>query len=257
MRKESKLKKALNEGKTVFGPFMKLSSPAIVEILAHAGFDFVIIDTEHGPLTVETAENLVRAAQLAGIDPVIRVTDNDPSKISRALDIGAHGVQVPQVSSRADAERTVRAAKFAPEGERGVCCYVRAADYSAFGKHKYFPSANENTLLLVHIEGLAGVENIDEILSTPGIDVIFIGPYDLSQSIGLTGQVDHPSVIAKAKEVVDKARAKNIAVGTFVDTVEGAHKWQALGVQYISFAVDVGIFYEASKKIVAGLKKLY
>ncbi|MGI6098043.1 MAG: HpcH/HpaI aldolase family protein [Dethiobacteria bacterium] len=255
MRRENKLKQKLREGKTVFGPFMKLSNPAVIEIFAHAGFDFAIIDLEHGPLSVESAENLVRAAELAGITPIIRVTDNEPTKILRALDIGVHGVQVPQVSSRESAELAVKAAKYDPQGERGVCRYVRAADYSAFDKFKYFPAANENTLVLVHIEGLEGVEHLEEILDVPGIDVIFIGPYDLSQSLGLPGQVDHPDVVAKAKEVIEKAAAKKVAVGTFVDTVEAGHKWQELGVQYISYAVDVGILYEASKEIVSKLRK--
>ncbi|MDK2856769.1 MAG: 4-hydroxy-2-oxoheptanedioate aldolase [Bacillota bacterium] len=251
---ENKLKKALAQGRTVFGPFMKLSDPAVVEVFGYAGFDFVIIDTEHGPLSIETAENLVRAAQLTGVTPIIRVTDNDPAKISRALDIGAQGVQVPQITSREEAEKAVRAAKFAPQGDRGVCRFVRAADYTALDRYKYFLHANENTLVIIMVEGLEGISNIDGILATPGIDILFVGPYDLSQSLGVTGQVNHPSVIAKLEEVTAKAREKGVVVGTFVDTVEAAHQWSKLGIQYISYSVDVGLLYEGSRQIVSALK---
>jgi len=254
MRTINKVKTALNEGKTVFGSFVQISSPAVVEILAHAGFDFVIIDTEHASISIEAAENLVRAAQLHDICPIIRVTDNDPSKILRALDTGAQGVHIPHVSSRSDAEAIVKAAKYVPEGERGTCPYVRAADYSAFNQNQYFSFANENTLVIALIEGIDGVNNIDEILSVPGIDIIFVGPYDLSQSLGLIGQIDHPRVMEEISKVIWKARSKNRVVGTFVDTLERAYKWQDLGAQFIAYSLDVGLLLNAGREIVLKLK---
>ena len=248
MKQKNKLKKALHEGKTVFGPFMKLSDPAVVEIFGHAGFDFVIIDLEHGPLSTETAQNMVRAAELAGITPIIRVSENDPGQISRALDIGAQGVQVPHITTGAEANKVIEAAKFSPAGERGVCRFVRAASYSAMDRGDYFKSANNNTLVIAMIEGTEGVQNIDEILETPGVDVIFIGPYDLSQSLGLIGQVSHPKVFEELKKVADKANVRGIAVGTFADSIESAKTYQGLGIKYISYSVDVGIIYEAAKQ---------
>jgi 4-hydroxy-2-oxoheptanedioate aldolase len=254
MLRKNNVKKALKEGKTVYGSFVQISSPAVVEILAHAGFDFVIIDTEHASFSMETAETLVRAAQLHDICPVIRVTDNDPSKIMRALDTGAYGVHIPHVSSRSDAEAIVKAARYAPEGERGACPYVRAADYSAFNQEQYFSIANENTLVIALIEGIDGVNNIDEILSVPGIDVIFLGPYDLSQSLGLIGQIDHPRVMEELSKVISKAQSKNIVVGTFVDTLERAYRWQNLGAQFIAYSLDVGLLLNGSREAVLKLK---
>ncbi len=248
------LKKKLENKSNVIGPFMKLPSPAVVEIAALAGFDFVIIDCEHGPLNMLEAENMIRAAHLSNMSAVIRVGENNPNMISRALDIGADAVQIPQISTKEDAINAVKSSKFSPLGERGVCKYVRAAGYSSMDKSEYFKYANENTLVIIHIEGLEGIENLDEILEVEGIDVIFIGPYDLSQSLGIPGDVNNIKVEEKMREVVNKASAKGKIVGTFVDDIDAANKWKSLGIQYMSYAVDVGIIYDSFKRVTKGFK---
>ena len=253
--KKNNLKEAIKEGKIVLGPFMKFTDPAAVEIMGFAGFDFVIIDAEHGPISTESAQNMIRAAESVNITPVIRVGNNDEALILRALDIGAQGIEIPQVNSKSDAMRAVKSVKYSPQGERGVCRYVRTANYSSMDKFKYFKYANKETMIIAHIEGVEGINNLDKILSVPGIDIIFIGPYDLSQSLGIPGEVNHPLVTEKMKEVVSKCKENKIAVGTFADDVETAKSWISLGVQYMSFSVDVGILYEASKQIVENLKK--
>lgn len=200
--KENKLKRRLEKGEVVIGPFMKFTDPAAVEIFGFAGFDFVIIDIEHGPISIETAQNLIRAAEVIGIAPIIRVTENKPALILRALDIGAQGVEVPQINDKESAIRAIQAAKFAPAGNRGVCRFVRAAGYSALDRYEYFEHANRETISILHIEGTEGINNLEEILSVKGIDVTFIGPYDLSQSLGVPGQVDHPRVIKEMEHIV-------------------------------------------------------
>jgi len=144
--------------------------------------------------------------------------------------------------------------KYSPRGERGVCRYVRAAKYSSMDKFEYFKTANNETMIIAHIEGVEGINNLNEIMSVVGIDVIFIGPYDLSQSLGIPGEVNHSLVIEKMKEVVLKCKQNKIAVGTFADDIETAKSWVSLGVQYMAFSVDVGILYEASKQIVKKFK---
>lgn len=253
--KKNNLKEVLKEGKNVFGPFMKFTDPAAVEIMGFAGFDFVIIDAEHGPISMQSAQNMIRAAETANITPVIRVANNDEALILRVLDIGAQGIEIPQINSKSQAIKAVRSVKYAPQGERGVCRYVRAANYSSMDKFEYFKSANNKTMIIAHIEGVEGINNLDEILSVSGIDVIFVGPYDLSQSLSIPGEVNNPLVTEKMKEVVLKCRENKVAVGTFVDDVKTAKFWVSLGVQYMSFSVDVGILYEASKQIVEKLKK--
>jgi len=121
-------------------------------------------------------------------------------------------------------------------------------------KFKYFKSANDETMIIAHIEGVKGINNLDEILLVSGIDVIFIGPYDLSQSLGIPGEVNHPLVVEKMKEVILKCKENKVAVGTFADDVKTAKSWISLGIQYMSFSVDVGILYEASKNIINKFK---
>ena len=253
--KKNNLKKVLKEGKNVFGPFMKFTDPAAVEIMGFAGFDFVIIDAEHGPISMQSAQNMIRAAESVNITPIIRVANNDEALILRALDIGAQGIEIPQINSKSQAIKAVKSVKYSPQGERGVCRYVRAANYSSMDKFKYFKSANNETMIIAHIEGVEGINNLDEILSVPGIDVIFIGPYDLSQSLGIPGEVNNPLVTEKMKEVVLKCKENKVSVGTFADDIKTAKFWVSLGVQYMSFSVDVGILYEATKQIVKKLKK--
>ena len=248
--KKNYLKEALNNGKTVFGPFLKLTDPAVVEIMGFAGFDFVIIDQEHGPISLQNAQNMIRAAESVNMIPIIRVNKNEETSILRALDIGIQGIEIPQINSKSDAVRAVKSVKYSPLGERGVCRYVRAANYSSTDKFDYFKSANYETIIIAHIEGVQGINNLDEILSVSGIDVIFIGPYDLSQSLGISGQVNNPLVVGQMKEVILKCKKNKVAVGSFADDTKTAKFWVSLGVQYMSCSVDVGILYEASKNIV-------
>ena len=230
---------------------MKSGDPAFIEIAGYAGFDFVILDMEHGPANIQSLQNLIRAAEVAGIVPIVRTPDDSEIAIARALDVGAMGVQVPQVNCAKQAKRVVASAKYAPMGNRGVCRFVRAADYSAKNRFEYFKDANEN-LVIIHLEGTTAIDNLDEILDVEGIDILFIGPYDLSGSLGLLGQVDHPQVHASMKAIIEKATKRGKAVGTFVDNIANARLWRDTGVQYISFSVDVGIFYEACRTIVQG-----
>lgn len=228
----------------VFGPFMKTGDPAFVEAAGYGGCDFAVLDMEHGPVSLQEMQNNIRAAQVSGLLPIIRVSALSETAISQALDIGAGGVQVPQISTAAQARLAVKAAKFYPCGDRGVCRFVRAAHYSTMDKVKYFIEANR-ALMVIQIEGQEAVDNLDEILSVDGIDIIFIGPYDLSQSMGLPGQVTNPKVIEQMKKIVEHARKYRKIVGTFTDSPEMMKLWLDAGVQYISYSVDVGIFAKA------------
>ncbi len=220
--------------------------------MGHAGFDFVILDLEHGPNSVQTTQNLIRAAEVAGLAAVVRVKENNLSVIGEVLDIGAVGVQVPQVNDAASARRIIRAAKFAPLGQRGVCRFVRAAGYSSIDRFQYFREANE-ALVIVHIEGQEGLAGLTGVLGVEGVDVVFIGPYDLSQSLGLPGQVEHEKVTTAMRGIVAECSRRGVAVGTFVETPEGARKWRSLGVRYLAYSVDVGLFYEKCREVVSEL----
>lgn len=239
----------LKEKQCVFGPFMKAGDPAFVEIAGHAGFEFVILDMEHGPTDILHLQHLIRGAESAGVAPIVRVSGLDSTSISRALDVGARGVQIPMIESAKEAELAIQYAKYAPEGMRGVCKYVRASQYSKQEAAAYFQGANRDALIILQMEGVKAIENIDSILEVRGADIIFIGPYDLSQSLGVPGQVEHPLVEEKMRFIVEKAQKKDLVIGTFVDNARQAKKWMDAGVQYIAYSVDVGIFYQACKAI--------
>ena len=242
----------ISEG-AVFGPFSKSTDPSIIESTGYAGFDFIILDLEHGPNNVENLQNLVRAAQVTGMLPIVRVKEKVPSLIGEVLDIGAGGIQVPQISNAEDVREIIKLAKFAPEGMRGVCCFVRAAGYSSIEKEKYFKQAN-NAIIIIQLEGEEAINNIDEILDVKGFDIIFIGPYDLSQSLGVPGEIEHPLVVEKMEQIIKKCKEKGVIVGNFTDTEENAKRWIKMGIRYVSYSVDIGIYHDACKNILKKLK---
>jgi 4-hydroxy-2-oxoheptanedioate aldolase len=247
-----KFKQKIQDKEPVYGPFMKTGDPAFVEATGYAGFDFAILDMEHGPTTLQTIQNNVRAAQIAKMLPIVRVRDRMPESVGQALDIGAGGIQIPQITTPEEAENAVLAAKFFPMGERGVCRYVRAAGYSSTERNRYFSEANE-TLLILQLEGKKAIANLNEILEVKGYDILFIGPYDLSQSLGIPGDVTNSAVIELIKQIVKEARLKNVVVGTFLETIDDLNLWKALGMQYFCYNVDVGIYFEACKQIRSAL----
>jgi len=253
MIRENQLKRKLKRGEVVLGLFTNCAYPAFIEICGHAGFDFAVIDLEHGPLHTLVAEDLCRAADCVGIAPVVRVGKNDPLQIQRALDIGSAGVQVPQIETKADAEACVRGAKFNPLGSRGLSFYTRAGVYTAAGA-QITDKLNEESLVVIHVEGIRGVENLEEILTVPHIDVIFLGPYDLSQSLGIPGQVRDPRVIDLMNKCIKSIRNAGKTAGTFADNPETAKQWIDAGIQYIALGVDVGIFLRACQGLVKAVR---
>lgn len=259
--KQNTLKARLYQGELVVGPFLKLIDPTIVEIAALAGFDFVIIDSEHGPISMESAQNMIRAAEARRIAPIIRVLKNEEESILRVLDLGPAGIEIPQINNLKQARTLKKATKYAPEGRRGVCCYVRGTNYSQFKRstekqQQYFEHANNETLVIAHIEGLEGVNNLPDLLQEDAIDVYFIGPYDLSQSLNRPGQVDHPEVVEKMGQIIREAKKSDKIIGTFVDNLTAANKWAAAGVQFIAYSVDVGLIYEKFLEVVSNWRKL-
>jgi 4-hydroxy-2-oxoheptanedioate aldolase len=236
-----------------FGPFMKTSDASIVEATGRAGFDFCVLDQEHGPVSLEKLPDLIRAAQLTGMLPIVRVREADPVLIGQVLDAGALGALVPQVENAEQAAAMVKAARFYPKGMRGVCVFVRAAQFSNVPAPDYFASQDDN-LVILQVEGIDAIDNhLDAILDVEGYDLLFIGPFDLSQSVGCPGEVLHPEVINKMEYIVDQAKAKNRKIGTFCANMEAARIWKNAGVQLISYSVDMGIYLDACKSLKAEL----
>lgn len=239
----------------VYGAFAKTSDPFFIEILGKAGFDFVILDSEHGPNSPRDIYPLILAARVSGLMPVVRVGALSEAEIKRVLDLGPAGLQAPQISTAAQGRLLAQWSRFAPRGTRGVCRFVRAADFSLQNRADYFEDANEITVIGM-VEGVIGVRNLDEILEVDGIDVLFIGPYDLSQALGLTGDVENPRVMEQVEIIIAKCKARNRMVGTFVDNMATAKRYKDLGVKYLAYSVDVGIFADACRTISNELRTL-
>jgi len=242
-KSQNRIKQALRNGKTVLGTIVTTATPSIVEVLGSAGLDFVMIDTEHAPLVAESIEDMVRAAEVSNITPLVRVRDNDASLILRCLDIGAMGVHVPGVSTAEAAQKAVRAVKYWPLGERGLSPSHRAAGYGQIPLPEYMDWSNQNTMLVIHVEDKEGLDNIDEILDVSEIDVAFIGVMDLSQHFGVPGQTDHPIVQEAIVKILRAATKKNIAVGSAVGNIEQALELKRRGFRYIILSTALRLLW--------------
>ena len=230
-------KEKIKEGKKAYGVFVPMWCPAIVEIIGHIGFDFVILDAEHSPMSAESCEHMVRAADCVNITPIIRVGMNIRQNILRYLDIGALGVLMPQINSKAEVETVIESVKYPPEGRRGLAG-VRAANYGLTGSlGDYVKEANRETMVIVQVETMQAVGNLKEILAVPGTDVIFIGPSDLSSAMGYPGQVNHPEVQKMIVYLVDEIRTAGKAAGTTAYDLDTLKRCKERGFQYIAYSV--------------------
>ncbi len=231
------VKEKILSGGTAYGVFCNLYSPMIVELVGHIGFDFALIDAEHGPAGVESCEHMVRAADSVGLPIFIRVAMNIRQNILRYLDIGALGVMLPQVNTRAEAEAVVEAVKYPPQGRRGLGP-VRAADYGlTIPLKEYALNANQEILVAIQVETVAAVSNLDELLAVEDIDVFFIGPADLSASMGYVGQMNHPEVQAMIEKLVQRIHAAGRVAGTVAYNHEALAKAKERGFHLIVHGV--------------------
>jgi len=238
------LKQKLREGKAVFGAMITFPSPPIVEMLGYMGFDWVLIDNEHGSITVDTAEDMIRAGELTGVAPIVRPVANRPEVIAPFHDRGAWGVQVPHVNTREEAEAAVSACKYYPEGQRGIFSRGRPAEYGIGGTTpEYVKAANANTLVCLMLEEVEAIRNIDDICSVKGVDVLFIGSGDLSQSMGYPGQQTHPEVQALMEDGVKRIRQAGIVAGVSCPDAL-IPKFLGIGVQY--FHSNVGTLLQSA-----------
>lgn len=249
------IKERLKKGEMVFGTWNSIPSASVVNSICCSGIDFIVIDAEHGPVSMETAENLVRAAEVAGAAPIIRVPNNHSHIILRALDIGAHGVQVPHVSNKEQAEKVVKYSKYYPAGDRGFTPFTRAGGYGIEAAG-HTERSNERIIVIVNVEGVEGLKNLKEIVSVPEIDVIFLGPYDISQSLGKPGEVEDPEIISHIHSSVDIIKNKGLSCGSFARDLHYLDILIDCGVQYITYTVDSNLIAETYRDIYQEFNKM-
>jgi len=227
----SSLRKAINEGQVVIGMYIAVPWLEAVEAAGYAGYDFVLIDTEHGAIDISQAAGMVLVAQGLGIAPIWRVKAAARPEIKIALDWGAAAVLVPEIRTAEDAATAVRAARYLPEGQRGVGPY-RPSRFGLADTKAYIQRANEEVVVCLMIETTEAIENIEAIAAVPGIDVFNIGPCDLSNSLGVPLEFEHPDLLAAVQRVLEAARAKGITVGLAGSTPEHLQKWIPRGVTF-------------------------
>ena len=246
---DGSVRRKLEAGDTVFGSFFKFDSPAIAELFGLSGFDFLIIDAEHGCYTHAGIENIIRTCERVGMGSVVRTPDAGEANILHVLDSGAGGIQVPSLKSAAQVEEVIRYAKYWPIGERGSARACRAAGYGMSGPD-YEERANKETLVSVHVENKEMVEDIEALCQVEHLDVLFIGPGDLSQSLGHPGNAGHPDVVAAIDRVIEVAAGRK-HIGTVVSNAEQLESYVARGVKYIAWLSDLGLLRGALKSAAA------
>ena len=231
--KKNRMKEKLRAGEPVYGVSVMIPSPQIVEMVGAAGFDWVLLDCEHGTLTLESVELMAMAAEACGITAIARPVTRSPEHILQVLDRGVMGVQVPHVNTAEDARQVIAAVKYHPLGQRGLAAGTRAAVYDSHGTlADHVKAANEATLIAIQLEDEAAIRNIDELLKVDDIDVFFIGPSDLSQSMGHPGNPKAPAVA----QAIEASFRKMVAAGRTPGTPAVAENVRGVldqGVRYI------------------------
>jgi len=248
------LRKAINEDQVVIGMYIGVPWLEAVEAAGYAGYDFVLIDTEHGAIDTSQAARMVLVAQGLGIAPIWRVKTPARAEIKIALDWGAAGILVPEIRTAEEAVAAVRAARYAPQGQRGVGPY-RPSRLGIDDPRVYMQRANEETLVCLMIETVEAVENIEAIAEVPGIDVFNIGPCDLSNALGVPLEFDHPDLLAAIQHVLEVVRPKGITVGLAGSTPEHLQKWIPRGVTFFETIAVPDLLAQTMQKHVESLHR--
>lgn len=242
---KNRLKRLLRNGVPAVGHWISIPSPSIVELMSSFGMDWLLIDTEHGPASWETVEDMIRAMKGTEVVPLIRVAANDPVLIKKALDRGAFGVVVPLVSTADEARRAVSACKYPPEGTRGIAG-TRVNRYG-MDLHEYFKEWNSQVFVVCQIETEKGVENAEAIAAVPGVDVLFIGPNDLSVNLGCFGQFELPVFRKAVERVLRAAQANGIAAGIMAEGAEDVLARIDQGFRFVAAGTDARLLASAAK----------
>ena len=253
---QNSMKKALLNGDVVFGPMVsEIRSPGIAVLFAQAGFDFFFIDLEHSCFTLETLSDMVMAARAADIPVIVRPSRRKSAEyLSRPLDIGASGLLVPQIRTRQETEDIVRWSRYQPLGSRGMALSRQHTFFEGGNAPDTMQQLNEQILLAIQIENQDAIENLDDILSVPGIDAAFVGPADLAAAFGRPGQSSHPDVESAIRQVIDVSRSKGIISGIFTGSVEKAKYWIDQGMQMIGYCTDIALIQQVCKTSVQALR---
>jgi 4-hydroxy-2-oxoheptanedioate aldolase len=249
---QNSFKRALKAGKAQIGLWSTLSSNYSVEVIAGAGFDWILLDTEHSPVDPENLLGQLQAAAPYSTHPVVRVPWNDMVMIKRVLDIGAQSLLIPYVSSADEARAAVSYTRYPPQGVRGVAGTTRA---TRFGRIKdYAKRAHEEICVLVQVETRQGLDNLEAIAAVDGVDGVFIGPADLHASLGHMGEIANPKIVPLIEEAIGRIRKSGKAPGILTPNEEQAKKQLGLGALFVAVGNDIGILARGAEALAARFK---
>ncbi len=248
------LKQKLASRTFTLGTWITIGHPAIAEIMARAGYEWVVVDLEHTTIAIDTAGEMIRTIDLCGSVPLVRLTSIDADQIKRVLDAGAHGIVVPSVNTPEEAARAVASTRYAPEGTRGVGL-ARAQGYGARFK-EYLEWQKNGPIVIVQIEHKDAIERLEEILSTPGVDGFIVGPYDLSCSMGMPGEFERPEFNAVITSIREIARNTGRAGGLHIVEPDLHRLEQAVrdGYNFVAYSADLRILDVGARQGLAKLK---
>jgi 4-hydroxy-2-oxoheptanedioate aldolase len=249
------LKRKIADGKRVCGVMIEFNNPEMIELLGHLGYDFVFIDGQHSGVTPETARGLIRAADVTGMTSLVRVPRNDASVILECLDAGAGGIIVPNITTRAEAEAAAAAMRYPPVGVRGAASRSRAANYGITQTPvEYFTKMNDEVLFVALIEDQAALEHLPAICSTPGVDIVVIGPQDLALSMGIAGGWKDPRVQSAVEQIRAAAQAAGKpAMIVALDVADGRALYER-GYQLLAVSA-AGLMTNAARTFLQGVRQ--
>ena len=251
----NRLKHLLAEGKTPIGVFLiEFRQTSVLQILAGCGFDFVVIDNEHGVFSIESIAELSRAARLFDLTPIVRIPDHAYPWIAQALDAGAQGIMAPRIETPAQVAGVVRSMKYPPVGARGNAQGIGYLDFRSGPVSEVLARVNEETFLIVQVETRAAVENLEAIMATPGVDAALVGPNDLSIALGVPGQTDGPEVRAVIERVIEVGRKTGTASAVHMRNVDAAVRWLQRGVRFLSCCTETLLLGDAGRAVIDRLR---
>lgn len=255
--RENKMKRTLKAGGVVVGTMVsEVRTPAVAQMMATAGYQFILIDMEHSAFNMETVQDMILACRAAGIQSVVRTPGMERCSLSRPLDAGADGILVPQVETREEVEAIVRETRYYPLGERGCALRRLHSDYQKVNSVEYMAHANEEALVVIQIESEKAINHLEELVSVPGVDAAFIGPNDMSQSYGVPGQMKHPKMIAAYKRLIEVCNAYGVAPGAHLSNLDDVKEWVGAGMRLIGYSNDINMLVDAASKQVADIKAI-
>lgn len=247
MRQPDTFKRRLLAREPQFGAFVGMADPIAAEICAVAGFDWLLIDTEHGPNDLRTVLHQLHAVEAHGVSCLVRPSSADPVTIGRLLDIGARSLLVPMIGSAAEAAALVEATRYPPDGRRGVgSALSRASGWNT--DTTYLSRASEGLCIIAQVEDERGLDAVGAIAETPGIDAVFIGPSDLAASLGHLGDPQHPRVRAAVEEAIGTVKGRGLPVGVFAPTEDAARRYAGDGVDLIACGTDTTMLVQAGQE---------